>query len=392
MVETYSSERYANPFFMPASSAAKAASDGVTQQADWTKQQLGPVPPLKGDGKGIIDLAGVIGAQGVAEIAQLGAIRFHALGDSGSGNAEPAEDVAKDMAADFAAGAGALNPAFLLHLGDVMYNPNKEAHYLDRFYRPYRKYLGKILAIAGNHDGETTTSPADSPSLQAFKANFCADVAAVPKPAADAGIYRKTMTQPGVYWMLDAPFVRIIGLYSNRLEDFGFLEGDGGNDKTQLTWLATTLQSIANNQAKKALIIVTHHPPYSLAGHPSSVDLGASIDALCQAAGVWPDAFLSGHSHNYQRFMRHVGGRQIPYIVAGTGGLPPIAVPPAAGLPVNGSDGVTYEKAMASTGYLYITVSAHDLKIEFWPHSAGGHATVFDPIVVDLNTHVVSSG
>jgi hypothetical protein len=38
------------------------------------------------------------------------------------------------------------------------------------------------------------------------------------------------MIQPGVYWLLDAPFVRIIGLYSNCLENPGYLEGDGGAD------------------------------------------------------------------------------------------------------------------------------------------------------------------
>ncbi len=29
---------------------------------------------------------------------------------------------------------------------------------------------------------------------------------------------------------------------------------------------------------------------------------------------------LSGHVHNYQRFSRKIGGREIPYIVAGAGG------------------------------------------------------------------------
>ncbi len=35
--------------------------------------------------------------------------------------------------------------------------------------------------------------------------------ATVPPRASTSGIYRETMTQPGVYWMLDAPFVRICG-------------------------------------------------------------------------------------------------------------------------------------------------------------------------------------
>jgi hypothetical protein len=69
------------------------------------------------------------------------------------------------------------------------------------------------------------------------------------------------MTQPGVYWMLDAPFIRIIGLYSNCLENPGFLEGDKGRNTSQLDWLKKTLKSISSKKDNKALIIATHHPP-----------------------------------------------------------------------------------------------------------------------------------
>jgi hypothetical protein len=120
--------------------------------------------------------------------------------------------------------------------------------------------------------------------------------------------------------------------------------------------------------------------------------MSQSIDALCQAAGVLPDAFLSGHAHNYQRYTRRIGGKQIPYLVIGTGGIAPQNVPVASGQPVDGGDGTTYEAAMASYGYLYVTASPHNLKFEFWPHAAGGQADSFDPIVVDLNTHVVNRG
>jgi hypothetical protein len=34
-----------------------------------------------------------------------------------------------------------------------------------------------------------------------------------------------------------------------------------------------------------------------------------------------PDAVLSGHAHNYQRFTRTLDGRQIPYLVVGAGGM-----------------------------------------------------------------------
>ena len=56
------------------------------------------------------------------------------------------KQVAEDMTTDFKATAGGLNPAFLFHLGDVVYGPGKESHYGERFYTPYRRYPGKIIA------------------------------------------------------------------------------------------------------------------------------------------------------------------------------------------------------------------------------------------------------
>ena len=64
----------------------------------------------------------------------------------------------------------------------------------------------------------------------------------------------------------------------------------------------------------------------------------AEVDAICAAEGVYPHAWLSAHSHNYQRFTRWVavGGtpRQVPFVVPlvqGTRDQPPIE-------PHNGAD------------------------------------------------------
>jgi len=73
-------------------------------------------------------------------------------------------------------------------------------------------------------------------------------------------MFRETMTQPGVYWMLDAPFAQIIGLYSNIVEGPG--EGAGG-DQQQITWLISTLKTIVASRksgGRKGLIIGVHHP------------------------------------------------------------------------------------------------------------------------------------
>src|SRR5579862_4379160 len=133
---SFSRARFAHPFFLPASPEARQPTNGDSRMTDWSKKQLGPVPPVTGNG--IMNLSDIIGADGVNQIQKLGEIRFHTLGDSGVGHAEDAEKVADDMATDYKPDAGSLNPAFLFHLGDVLYGPGKEDHYGERFYRPYR--------------------------------------------------------------------------------------------------------------------------------------------------------------------------------------------------------------------------------------------------------------
>ena len=376
--------RFATPFFK--ASPPSPVSDA---QAEWHRQNLGPVPAVIGDGS--FDLATIIGAPAIQEIAKLGEIRFHSLGDSGFGTGEEAERVADRMTPDFQPDAGALNPAFLLHLGDVVYGADKSHNYADRFYRAYRNYPGKIVAIPGNHDGEIK-STLDRPSLSAFRENFCAAHAAVPEVASALGIFRQTMTQPGVYWLLDAPFVRVIGLYSNLLENPGYIEGKteaGVFDTGQRDWLETTLRAIAAMPDRKALIIATHHPPYSQSGHAGSTAMSAEIDAACEAAGLYPDLFLSGHAHNYQRYTRRIAGKTIPYIVAGTGGMNPQHVADATGQPADGSATVTYDRALASLGYLFITVSGRQLRTEFWP-LATSQGAAFDTVTVDIGLHTIT--
>jgi Calcineurin-like phosphoesterase len=385
----YSAQRYAHPFFVTTPPAARQPFNGHLRMTDWSKLQLGPVYSTAGDQT--MKLADIIGKQGSDEIQSLGEIRFHAVGDTGVNHAEQAENVADEMSTDYQAGAGGLNPAFLFHLGDVVYGPDKENHYGERFYRPYRHYPGKILGIPGNHDGEAK-SKADEPSLSAFRDHFCAKKAGIPIQASGSGIFRENMTQPGVYWLLDAPFMRMIGLYSNRLENPGYLEGrdsKGKVDKSQITWLQDTLNSIAKNPAKKALVIATHHPPYSQGGHSGSTEMSATIDAACTAAGVTPDLFLSGHAHNYQRYTRRINQKQVPYIVAGTGGISPQKVANASGQVVDPVNHVTFDASHESYGYLLLSVSKIAIKIAFWVLDPPDQKA-FETITVDLTTGTVS--
>jgi Calcineurin-like phosphoesterase len=373
--------RFAHPFYTATPLSERKPVDGMTQMTDWSKKQLGPVPPVVRGG--VMTLAEVIGDAGASEIEAIGEIRFHALGDSGNGNATEAEQVSEEMSGDYTPTGGGVNPAFMLHLGDVVYGPGKEAHYTNRFFSPYRHYPGKIVAIPGNHDGEVR-SAADSPSLSAFQTNFCMPQPGVPEAASAAGIYREMPAQPGVYWMLDAPFVRIIGLYSNLLENPGYLQGmeNGKGDTSQLDWLTATLQSIKKSTTQKALVFATHHPPYSSGGHSGSDEMNQDITNICTQTGVLPDLYLSGHAHNYQRYTRSIGGKKIPYIIAGTGGMPPQTLPEASGQPFGGAQEVTYDGSKESLGYLFVTISKSEISTEFWP--LGGSGTPYDPMSIQL--------
>ena len=307
---------------------------------------------------------------------------FHAGGDSGGTNRQIQEQVAAAMATDAPLGH---DPAFLLHLGDVMYGANKDADYLDRFYRAYSAYPHPIIAIPGNHDGEVRPGT-DPSSLRAFWANFCAATATVPGDVAQTGITRATMTQPGVYWRLTTTLADIIGLYTNSGENGGTLE-DGHGDQTQTEFLNTALSGIAAQRAagpRKALVIATHHPPFSNSGHAGSALMLAQIDAACSASGIYPDLFLSGHAHNDQIHSRQFtfGGAAltVPYYVSGTlgFGLQPVAEPTGTTVQGTLSGTITYALGKEAYGYLIVQVTAAQITVTIRTMSTDGTVSDFD--------------
>ena len=348
--------RFAHPFVIAPAGGVRPLTPFGRRMTDYIQANLQPVP--KPRRSPVMTLADIIGIDGAAAIQQAGILRFHSVGDTGRRADSPQGDVANAMAADFDLSRPAQSPAFFLHLGDVIYGHSKDQEYRREFYEPYMHYPGKIIAIPGNHDGEIFPQT-DPVTLRAFRANFCAAAAQVPPIAGT--ILRQTMTQPGVYWRLAAPFVDIIGLYSNVGEGPGFISGPipGPGQKT---WLVSALRSIAKGRAKgprKGLILATHHPPFSEAGHSGSPEMLADVDDACHQAGVMPDLFLAGHSHTYQRYTRRTtfAGRPlvIPFVVAGIGGINDQNVPTATG----GSSG-DHSLEVARKGFGYLLVEAAD--------------------------------
>jgi hypothetical protein len=130
-------------------------------------------------------------------------------------------------------------------------------------------------------------------------------------------------------------------------------------------------------------MVAVHHPPMSVDGKSGGTKgLSNDIDAACRKAGLWPDAVLSGHAHLYQRFTRRVNGRQIPYLVSGSGGF--AASPPRGGLPpapVTVGDVTLVKDPVVAFGYLTITTDARTLTIAF---RSSNPAIPPDSVTVDL--------
>jgi len=349
-----------------------------------------------------LTLAAVLGVDQSAldNITKAGQIVFHSVGDTGSVRGPESQSLVADkMTADFDEADKADVPMFYFHLGDVIYNFGEAQYYYDQFYDPYRDYPAPIIALAGNHDGMVAPG-VDTPTLAAFLENFCqTDFVATPQAG---GLSRTAQIQPGVFFTFDAPFVRILALYSNTLEDPGVISDDDIGT-AQLSYLKAALGRVKSEGYNGALIIAHHHPAYTAGSkHGWSTEMLAQIDDACNTAGVWPHAVLSAHAHNYQRFTRTHGKAEIPYIIAGNGGhglaklskkggtalRTPLVIQEAG----KGQDEVTLESYDdGDYGYLRIIVNKTTLTIEYHPASDGdGMKTPDDSVRVDLVARTIS--
>jgi hypothetical protein len=94
--------------------------------SEFIQAKLGPIP-RPSPAAATMNLGDIIGKQGIDEITAAGAILFHAVGDTGRpGGAYQDQETAADiMTSDYDVAVPARNPAFLLHLGDVIYGHDK---------------------------------------------------------------------------------------------------------------------------------------------------------------------------------------------------------------------------------------------------------------------------
>jgi hypothetical protein len=195
----------------------------------------------------------------------------------------------------------------------------------------------------------------------------------------------------------------------------------------QIDFLRAQLKRIKQENYPGAVLLATHHPPYSYSpptksggaggNHGCSTVMLQQIDKICEEEGVYPHAFLSGHAHNYQRYTRifDFGGKEIdvPFIVCGDGGHNVnTLVRPRKGTPaieplmsadvkyLEGKNSVEKVKHLIlakyddhNYGYLRIQVDKQYLKIGF--HQVGVRSLAqsrFDMVTVRLaDRHMVAN-
>ncbi|MFI0349173.1 metallophosphoesterase family protein [Actinomadura sp. 9N407] len=245
---------------------------------------------------------------------------FLVLGDPGEGDRSQYAVVPPMLKA----GAGT---DFMVVASDVIYPTGEAADYPDKFFRPYRDYPAPIYAVPGNHDWYD--------GLRGFLRVFCdLDMDCAPEPwrgpfgpvarllwrrpgdideqaLAQAweryrGAPEQRSVQPGPYWAIDTPSLRIVAV------DTGIT---GGIDRAQGAWLREV------SAGPKPKLLITGKPLYvDDRAEPGPIEGGGTVDAIVKDPAHHYVAAIGGDIHNYQRYPVQVGDRTLQYVVSGGGG------------------------------------------------------------------------
>ncbi len=220
---------------------------------------------------------------------------------------------------------------FLFVLSDVIYPAGDVNQYVEKFYYPYRDYPGPIYAIPGNHDWYD--------GLNGFMQHFCEAEPLAPETAPVRGMRERLRrwlwreasetdpvalaaghalrvrpeqqaSQPGPYFLIEAPRLRIVAI------DPGI---GGVLDAEQGDWLERV--SFADPEKPKLLLT---GKPLLVNGkwEPCQIDEGSrTVKDIVAAPEANYVAAIGGDIHNYQRYcVERSDGAVVPYIVSGGGG------------------------------------------------------------------------
>ncbi len=246
----------------------------------------------------------------LANIKSAKSMVFHLIGDTGGiKDAEFQDNVATQLIMQLGS-AGASDPQFCYHVGDVVYFNGDIDKYYGQFYEPYNHYKAPIFSIPGNHDGEVDVASDDKTSLDGWVGYFMQATPDVDPISNDAP--RVGLSLPNPYWTFVTPYATIVGLYTNVPEG-------GSIDSVQQQWLTN---EFATAPTDRALILALHHPIYSFdTFHSGSSRMSDALENAIRDTGRVPNLVLSGHVHNYQRIEKEISpDGPTPFIVTGNGG------------------------------------------------------------------------
>ncbi|HEU4489193.1 MAG TPA: metallophosphoesterase, partial [Actinomycetota bacterium] len=219
---------------------------------------------------------------------------------------------------------------FMVVMGDVVYPAGDAVDYENKFYRPYRDYLGPIYGVPGNHDwydglhgfmrhfcGAQFKSRAQSTESRArrglvrllWRDPHKTDEAAVARMQRLRAHPEQQVHQPGPYLAIDTGPLLVVGI------DTGVA---GVIDRDQAGWLRKISRA-----SFKPKILVSGKPLFVDGVYrPGPIEESdETVDDIVAAPEHNYLAAIGGDVHNYQRYPIEVpGGRTIQYIVNGGGG------------------------------------------------------------------------
>jgi len=215
------------------------------------------------------------------------AFDFVMIGDSGF--TDPPNQAQLDVAAQMLA----LNPDFVLHLGDVIYPSGQASGYDPRFFMPYRDLLDQapLFPSLGNHDYGTASG---GPYLDVF--------------------YLPTNNPLGTerYYSFEWGNAHFVALDLNQAY---------GPGSAMYDWLVSDLSAVTAPWK----FVFFHQAIYSSGPHGFELAIRAMRDALApvfEQQGV--DVVFAGHDHDYERSTPRddygPASRGVIYIVSGGGG------------------------------------------------------------------------
>ena len=217
------------------------------------------------------------------------------------------------------------NPAFVLHLGDMVSCGNAQQWKIfDCFEGKFLREAIPLYPVLGNHeyrsiDEEYPEDPEEQ--LKHYFKRF------------------QFLEQRRWYTFTYGPCTFVI---LDTATDFS-------EESPQFQWLEQELR----DQSSGYLFVALHYPPHTKSDHGRRAEKRlAALFESTDPAHRNPDIVFGGHVHNYERYLYH----GVNYVVSGGGGAPPRSV--------KRSSQDFYSKPGATFHYCKITVSESELRFE----------------------------